>query len=647
MTGPASSPPDAFPLLQSINDPQDLRRLPRERLKPLAEQLRAFLLASVARTGGHLSSNLGTVELTLALHYVFATPHDRLVWDVGHQTYPHKILTGRRERMATLRQLGGISGFPVRSESEYDTFGTAHSSTSISAALGMALAAARRGEDRWSVAIIGDGAMTAGMAFEAMNNAGVERDARLLVVLNDNDMSISPPVGALNRYLAQLMSGQFYAAAKNVGKAVLQPVPPLLDLAKRLKQQAKGMVLPATLFEKFGFNYIGPIDGHDLDALIPTLENLRQLKGPQFLHVVTKKGQGYKLAEADPIAYHGPSKFDPAVGIVKPQTAPKPTFTQIFGQWLCDMAAQDERLIGITPAMREGSGMVEFHQRFPGRYFDAGIAEQHAVTFAAGLATEGFKPVVAIYSTFLQRAYDQMIHDVALQNLPVVFALDRAGLVGADGATHAGAYDIPFVRCIPHMALACPADERECRQLLSTAYAQNHPVCVRYPRGAGVGAEPLADLEPLPYGKGEVRRTSSQPARSQDSNQGRQEHTSGQPPRIAILAFGTLLYPALQAAERLDATVVNMRWAKPLDEALLHEIARTHDALVTLEEGAIMGGAGSAVLESLHQAGLLRPVLQLGLKDEFIPHGDPAKLLALQGLDAAGIEHSIRSRFLA
>lgn len=644
MTGPASSPLDAFPLLESINDPQDLRRLPRERLKPLAEQLRAFLLASVARTGGHLSSNLGTVELTLALHYVFATPHDRLVWDVGHQTYPHKILTGRRERMATLRQLGGISGFPVRSESEYDTFGTAHSSTSISAALGMALAAARRGEDRWSVAIIGDGAMTAGMAFEAMNNAGVERDARLLVVLNDNDMSISPPVGALNRYLAQLMSGQFYAAAKNVGKAVLQPVPPLFDLAKRLKQQAKGMVLPATLFEKFGFNYIGPIDGHDLDALIPTLENLRQLKGPQFLHVVTKKGQGYKLAEADPVAYHGPSKFDPAVGIVKPQTAPKPTFTQIFGQWLCDMAAQDERLIGITPAMREGSGMVEFHQRFPERYFDAGIAEQHAVTFAAGLATEGFKPVVAIYSTFLQRAYDQMIHDVALQNLPVVFALDRAGLVGADGATHAGAYDIAFVRCIPHMALACPADERECRQLLSTAYAQNHPVCVRYPRGAGAGVEPLADLEPLPYGKGEVRRTSSQPARRQESGQ---EHTPGQPPRIAILAFGTLLYPALQAAERLDATVVNMRWAKPLDEALLHEIAHTHDALVTLEEGALMGGAGSAVLESLHQAGLLRPVLQLGLKDEFIPHGDPAKLLALQGLDASGIEQSIRSRFLA
>ncbi|RRD41475.1 1-deoxy-D-xylulose-5-phosphate synthase [Comamonadaceae bacterium OH3737_COT-264] len=644
MTGPASSPLDAFPLLESINDPQDLRRLPRERLKPLAEQLRAFLLASVARTGGHLSSNLGTVELTLALHYVFATPHDRLVWDVGHQTYPHKILTGRRERMATLRQLGGISGFPVRSESEYDTFGTAHSSTSISAALGMALAAARRGEDRWSVAIIGDGAMTAGMAFEAMNNAGVERDARLLVVLNDNDMSISPPVGALNRYLAQLMSGQFYAAAKNVGKAVLQPVPPLFDLAKRLKQQAKGMVLPATLFEKFGFNYIGPIDGHDLDALIPTLENLRQLKGPQFLHVVTKKGQGYKLAEADPVAYHGPSKFDPAVGIVKPQTAPKPTFTQIFGQWLCDMAAQDERLIGITPAMREGSGMVEFHQRFPERYFDTGIAEQHAVTFAAGLATEGFKPVVAIYSTFLQRAYDQMIHDVALQNLPVVFALDRAGLVGADGATHAGAYDIAFVRCIPHMALACPADERECRQLLSTAYAQNHPVCVRYPRGAGAGVEPLADLEPLPYGKGEVRRTSSQPARRQESGQ---EHTPGQPPRIAILAFGTLLYPALQAAERLDATVVNMRWAKPLDEALLHEIAHTHDALVTLEEGALMGGAGSAVLESLHQAGLLRPVLQLGLKDEFIPHGDPAKLLALQGLDASGIEQSIRSRFLA
>ncbi|WP_347486354.1 1-deoxy-D-xylulose-5-phosphate synthase [Vandammella animalimorsus] len=620
---------DPYALLQGIDSPAALRRLPREQLKELAGQLRAFVLESVSKTGGHLSSNLGTVELTIALHYVFNTPEDRLVWDVGHQTYPHKILTGRRERMATLRQLGGLSGFPLRSESEYDTFGTAHSSTSISAALGMAQAAALKGEDRWAVAVIGDGAMTAGMAFEALNNAGVAEGGRLLVVLNDNDMSISPPVGALNRYLAQLMSGQFYAAAKNVGKTVLKPVPPLLELARRFEQQAKGMVVPATLFEKFGFNYIGPIDGHDLDSLIPTLENLRHLQGPQFLHVVTKKGQGYKLAEADPVAYHGPSKFDPSVGIVKPKTPPKPTFTQIFGQWLCDMAEQDQRLIGITPAMREGSGMVEFHQRFPKRYYDVGIAEQHAVTFAAGLATEGLKPVVAIYSTFLQRAYDQLIHDVALQNLPVVFALDRAGLVGADGATHAGAYDIAYVRCIPNMAMACPADERECRQLLSTAYAQDHPVCVRYPRGAGVGAEPLADLQPLPYGQGELRRQASAQAKP------------GQ--RIAILAFGTLLYPALAAAERLDASVANMRWAKPLDEALLLQLAQSHDVLVTVEEGCIMGGAGSAVLEALQQAGLPRPVLQLGLPDQFIAHGDPAKLLAQCGLDEHGIERQIRA----
>ena len=613
----------SFPLLQTINDPADLRKLARADLKALATELREFVLHSVSQTGGHLSSNLGTVELTVALHHVFNTPEDRLVWDVGHQTYPHKILTGRRERMHTLRQLGGISGFPQRAESTYDTFGTAHSSTSISAALGMALAAKRKGENRHAVAIIGDGAMTAGMAFEALNNAGVA-DANLLVILNDNDMSISPPVGALNRYLAQLMSGQFYAAAKNVGKTVLKPVPPLLELAKRFEQQAKGMVVPATLFEKFGFNYIGPIDGHDLDSLIPTLENIKGLKGPQFLHVVTKKGQGYKLAEADPVAYHGPGKFDPSVGLTKPATPPKQTFTQVFGQWLCDMAAQDMRLVGITPAMREGSGMVEFHKRFPDRYYDVGIAEQHAVTFAAGMACEGVKPVVAIYSTFLQRGYDQLIHDVALQNLPVVFALDRAGLVGADGATHAGAYDIPFVRCIPNMSMACPADERECRQLLTTAFEQNHPVAVRYPRGSGAGVAPLAGLEGLPFGKGEVRR-------------------QGQ--RIAILAFGTLLYPALQAGEALDATVVNMRWAKPLDEALLREVAESHDALVTLEEGAIQGGAGSAVTEALNAMGVVRPVLQLGLPDKFIEHGDPAKLLALQGLDAQGIEQSVRQRF--
>jgi 1-deoxy-D-xylulose-5-phosphate synthase len=610
-------------LLETINDPADLRRLARVQLGPLADELRAYVLESVARTGGHLSSNLGTVELTIALHYVFNTPWDRIVWDVGHQTYPHKILTGRRDRMASLRQLGGLAGFPQRAESEYDAFGTAHSSTSISAALGMAVAAKQKGEQRRAIAVIGDGAMSAGMAFEALNNAGVA-DTDLLVILNDNDMSISPPVGALNRYLAQLMSGRFYAATKELGKKVLHVAPPLFELAKRFEEHAKGMVVPATLFEKFGFNYIGPIDGHDLESLIPTLENIKQLKGPQFLHVVTKKGQGYKLAEADPVAYHGPGKFDPAVGLVKPATPAKPTFTQVFGQWLCDMAAQDHRLVGITPAMREGSGMVEFHQRFPDRYFDVGIAEQHAVTFAAGLACEGLKPVVAIYSTFLQRAYDQLIHDVALQNLPVVFALDRAGLVGADGPTHAGAYDIPYLRCIPNVSIACPADENECRKLLTTAYQQDHAVAVRYPRGAGVGAAMEPGLQPLPFGKGEVRR------------QGR---------RIAVLAFGTLLYPALQAGERLDLTVANMRWAKPLDTDLLLQLAASHDALVTVEEGAVMGGAGSAVTEALNAAGVVKPVLQLGLRDDYAPHGDPAKLLALQGLDAAGIEASIQARF--
>lgn len=614
-------------LLTSIDSPADLRRLPRAQLRALADELREFLVQSVARTGGHFSSNLGTVELTIAVHYVFDTPHDRLVWDVGHQTYAHKVLTGRRERMATLRQLGGLSGFPVRSESEYDAFGTAHSSTSISAALGMAVAAHAKGERRRCIAIIGDGAMTAGMAFEALNNAGVTK-LPLLVILNDNDMSISPPVGALNRYLAQLMSGRFYAAAKQVGKQVLSVAPPLLELARRFEEHAKGMVVPATLFEKFGFNYIGPIDGHDLEALIPTLDNIRRLlddgAGPQFLHVVTKKGQGYKLAEADPVTYHGPGRFDPKVGIVPPAQPPKPTFSQVFGRWLCDMAARDKRLVGITPAMREGSGMVEFHERFPDRYHDVGIAEQHAVTFAAGLACEGLKPVVAIYSTFLQRAYDQAIHDVALQNLPVIFALDRAGIVGADGPTHCGAYDIAYLRCVPNVAIACPADEAECYQLLTTAYQQNHPVAVRYPRGAGVGValppEPIA----LPYGQGEVRR------------QGR---------GVAILAFGTLLYPALQAAEALGATVANMRWAKPLDRALVLQLAADHDALVTLEEGSIAGGAGSAVLELLAAEGLVKPVLQLGLPDRFIEHGDPAVLLARLGLDAAGIERSVRERF--
>ncbi|WP_341686246.1 1-deoxy-D-xylulose-5-phosphate synthase [Limnohabitans sp.] len=610
-------------LLQAIDSPQDLRKLPRHDLHRVADEVRQCVLHNVSKTGGHLSSNLGTVELTLALHYVFNTPEDRIVWDVGHQTYPHKILTGRRERMPTLRQLNGLSGFPRRDESEYDTFGVGHSSTSISAALGMALAARQKGENRHAIAVIGDGAMTAGMAFEALNHAGVE-DCKLLVILNDNDMSISPPVGALNRYLAQLMSGRFYAAAKEGAKQVLKAAPPLFELAKRFEEHAKGMVVPATLFEKFGFNYIGPIDGHDLDSLIPTLENLKHLDGPQFLHVVTKKGQGYKLAEADPVTYHGPGKFDPAVGIVPPSTPPKTTFTQVFGQWLCDMAEKDERLVGITPAMREGSGMVAFHKQFPKRYYDVGIAEQHAVTLAAGLACEGVKPVVAIYSTFLQRAYDQLIHDVALQNLPVVFALDRAGLVGADGATHAGAYDIAFVRCIPNMSLACPADERECRQLLSTAYAQNHPVAVRYPRGAGVGTVPLADLDPLPIGKGEVRRTGG---------------------KVAILAFGSMLYPALKAAEVLDATVINMRWVKPLDTELLAQVARDHERIVTVEEGCIMGGAGSAVGEALQAMGLMRDLLQLGLPDVFIEHGDPVKLLSMQGLDAEGIERSVRQRW--
>jgi 1-deoxy-D-xylulose-5-phosphate synthase len=623
-----------YPLLQGIDSPADLRRLTRQQLHQLAAELRAFVLQSVSQTGGHLSSNLGTVELTIALHYVFNTPHDRLVWDVGHQTYPHKILTGRRDRMSTLRQLGGISGFPRREESEYDAFGTAHSSTSIAAVLGMATAARLKGENRRAVAVIGDGAMTAGMAFEALNNAGCPHalgHADILVVLNDNDMSISPPVGALNRYLARLMSGKFYATARDTAKTVLKNAPPLFELARRLEEHAKGMVVPGTIFEEFGFNYVGPIDGHDLVSLIPTLENLRDKKGPQFLHVVTKKGYGYKLAEADPVAYHGPGKFDPARGLTKPAVPPKTTFTQVFGRWLCDMAAQDPRLVGITPAMREGSGMVEFEKRFPTRYHDVGIAEQHAVTFAAGLACEGLKPVVAIYSTFLQRAYDQLIHDVALQNLPVVFALDRAGIVGADGATHAGAYDIAFLRCVPNMGLLTPADENECRQALTTAFHRDHPTAVRYPRGSGAGVAEEAELTQLPWGRGEVRREAGA--------------AKGRMPRIAILAFGTVLYPALEAAERLDATVANMRFAKPLDTALVEELARTHDALVTVEEGCIAGGAGSAVIEALQAAGMTVPVLQLGLPDIFTEHGDPARLLAKYGLDAAGIEQSVFHRF--
>lgn len=608
-------------LLQKINSPADLRLLSRHQLAPLADELRQYVIDSVSKTGGHLSSNLGTVELTLALHYVFNTPEDRLIWDVGHQTYPHKILTGRRDRMHTLRQWEGISGFPRRDESEYDTFGTAHSSTSISAALGMALAARTKGEDRHAVAIIGDGSMTAGMAFEALNNAGVHEDINLLVVLNDNDMSISPPVGALNRYLARLMSGKFYAAARNVGKSVLPS--PVLELAKRFEEHAKGMLVPATMFEEFGFNYIGPIDGHDLESLIPTLQNIRQLKGPQFLHVVTKKGQGYKLAEADPVLYHGPGKFNPAEGI-KPSTSAKQTYTQVFGQWLCDMAASDQKLVGITPAMREGSGMVEFEKQFPKRYYDVGIAEQHAVTFAAGLACEGLKPVVAIYSTFLQRAYDQLIHDVALQNLDVTFALDRAGLVGADGATHAGNYDIAYLRCIPNMVVMAASDENECRQMLTTGYNYPGPAAIRYPRGAGIGVKPDTELSSLIIGKGEVRREGN---------------------KIAILAFGSMLQASLQAADILDATVANMRFIKPLDVELLKTLADSHDVLVTVEEGCKMGGAGSAVAEALAEAGICKPLLILGLPDKFIDHGDPALLLSQCGLDSNGIVQAIRERF--
>ncbi|NBV00238.1 MAG: 1-deoxy-D-xylulose-5-phosphate synthase [Burkholderiaceae bacterium] len=612
--------------LDSIHSPADLRNCSKAELDDLAIELRQFLLDSVSKTGGHLSSNLGTVELTIALHYVFETPYDRLVWDVGHQSYAHKVLTGRKDAMSTLRQYGGISGFPRRSESEYDTFGTAHSSTSISAALGMALGARAQGEKRVAVAVIGDGAMSAGMAFEALNNGGIYKDLPLVVVLNDNDMSISPAVGALNRYLARLMSGRFYAATKKGLDSVLSMAPPLREFAKRLEEHAKGMVVPGTIFEEFGFNYIGPIDGHDLDSLIPTLQNVRRLalegEGPQFLHVVTKKGQGYKLAEADPILYHGPGKFDPSQGI-KPSTTSKKTFTQVFGEWLCDMAAADPKLVAITPAMREGSGLVEFESRFPQRYFDVGIAEQHAVTFAGGLACEGLKPVVAIYSTFLQRGYDQLIHDVALQDLPVVFALDRAGLVGADGATHAGAYDIPFLRCVPNMILMAPADEAECRDLLTTAYRQNHPSAVRYPRGAGVGAVVSQELKELPLGRGEIRR------------QGK---------KVAILAFGTLLYPALDVAERIDATVANMRFIKPIDADLVCSLARTHDLLVTLEEGAIGGGAGSACLEVLAEQGIEVPCLQLGLPDRFVDHGDHALLMKECGLDVDGIQKAIQKK---
>ena len=620
--------------LHSVSSPDDLKKLSREELPALADELREFVLDSVSKTGGHLSSNLGTVELSIALHYVFDTPDDRIVWDVGHQSYPHKILTGRRERMGSLRQHKGLSGFPHRSESEFDAFGTGHSSTSISAAMGMARAFQTKGERHVAVAVIGDSAMTGGMAFEAMNNAGVYDDLPLVVILNDNDMSISPAVGALNRHLARLLSGNIYSATKKGIDSVLSIAPPLREFAKRLEDHAKGMVSPSTIFQEFGFNYFGPIDGHDLDALIPMLQNVRRLalegRGPQFLHVVTKKGQGYELAEADPVLYHGPSKFNPEEG-VKKSAASKKTFTQVFGEWLCDMAHADPLLVGITPAMREGSGLVEFEKSFPKRYYDVGIAEQHAVTFAAGMACEGMKPVVAIYSTFLQRAYDQLIHDVAIQDLPVLFALDRAGLVGADGATHAGAYDIPFLRCIPNMLVMTPADESECRDLLTTAFHQPHPSAVRYPRGAGVGTIPSKELRTLPFGKGEIRRKSTAPA--------------GQ--RVVILAFGTLLYPALEVAEGINATVANMRFVKPLDVDLIQSLAADHDYFVTIEDGAIAGGAGSACLEALSNLGIQKPLLQLGLPDQFIEHGDYSLLMTKCGLDVEGIANSIKQRFPA
>ena len=606
-------------LLESIQSPADLTHLDRGELKELSAELRAFIINSVSRTGGHLASNLGVVELTVALHSVFDTPEDRIVWDVGHQTYAHKILTGRRERMHTLRQTDGLSGFTKREESEYDAFVAGHSSTSISAALGMAVAAKLKGEERRVVAVIGDGAMTAGMAFEALNNAGA-MDANLLVILNDNDMSISANVGALNSYLTKLLSGRFYNNLRSRGERLLSTLPPIHELAKRAEEHIKGMVTPGTLFEEFGFNYLGPIDGHDLDALIPTLINIRQLKGPQFLHIVTKKGKGYELAEADPCLYHGVGKFKIEVGL-EAKAASKPTYTQIFGEWLNDMAAADERLVGITPAMCEGSGLNAFAERFPQRYFDVGIAEQHALTFAAGLACEGRKPVVAIYSTFLQRAYDQLIHDVALQNLPVLMAIDRAGLVGADGPTHAGAFDISFLRCIPNLLIATPSDENECRRLLTTAFHFDGPSAVRYPRGTGPGAEIDAALTTLPIGKGRLLR------------QGK---------RVAILAFGSVVAAAHKAAESLDATQADMRFVKPIDRDLIQQLANSHDYIVTVEENVVMGGAGSAVAEVLDELGINKPMLHLGLPDRFVEHGDPAVLLARCGLDADGILASLK-----
>ncbi|MEP6886439.1 MAG: 1-deoxy-D-xylulose-5-phosphate synthase [Gammaproteobacteria bacterium] len=612
--------PEKYPLLQSIDSPADLRRLPAARLAELADELRQFLIHSVSTRGGHFAAGLGTVELTIALHYVFNTPHDRLVWDVGHQAYPHKVLTGRRDQLHTIKQDKGLAPFPTRAESEYDTFGVGHSSTSISAALGMAVAAAQRGEERRAVAIIGDGALTAGMAFEALNHAG-SLPTDLLIVLNDNDMSISENVGALSNYLARALSGRMYSHLRESGKKVLRQMPTVWELARRSEEHIKGMVLPGTLFEEMGFNYIGPIDGHDIKALVSTLRNLQKLRGPQFLHVVTRKGKGYAPAEADPIKWHGPGPFDPASGMIFKEASTGPTYSQVFGKWLCDMAERDPSIVGITPAMREGSGLVEFSKRFPDRYHDVAIAEQHAVTFAAGLAVEGLKPVVAIYSTFLQRAYDQLIHDVALQNLPVIFALDRAGLVGSDGATHQGSYDLTFLRCIPNMVIMAPADENECRQMLYTATTLSSPSAVRYPRGTGTGAAIAAEMTELPLGRAQVRR----------------EGRSG----LAILAFGTLIESARKIAERLDATLVNMRFVKPLDEKMILATAERHRAIITIEENAVMGGAGSGVGEVLAAAGVQLPLHHIGIPDRFIEHGSRDTCLAAAGLDLAGLTANV------
>ncbi|TNF34551.1 MAG: 1-deoxy-D-xylulose-5-phosphate synthase [Gammaproteobacteria bacterium] len=608
-----------FTLLESIDSPNDLRQLHEDQLPQLADELRRFLIQSVASTGGHLSAGLGTVELTLALHYVFNTPRDKLVWDVGHQTYPHKIITGRREQMGSMRQYQGLSGFPKREESPYDSFGVGHSSTSISAALGMSLAAARNGSNQKTVAIIGDGAMTAGMAFEALNHAG-DTDADMLVILNDNEMSISPNVGALSKHLAKLLSGKLYSSMRSGSKKVLKQFPNMWELARRAEEHMKGMMVPGTLFEELGFNYYGPVDGHDIPTLITMLRNLKDQNGPNLLHVVTHKGKGFKPAEDNPCLYHGVGSFDPETGNKLDKSSGKPTYTEVFSRWVCDMAEQDQRLMAITPAMREGSGLVEFSRRFPKRYHDVGIAEQHAVTLAAGMACEGLKPVVAIYSTFLQRAYDQLIHDVALQNLPVLFAIDRAGLVGADGPTHAGSFDLSYLRCIPNMLIMAPADEDECRMMLTTGFYHDGPAAVRYPRGQGPGAVVATELKSLHIGKGVICREGS---------------------KIALLAFGSMLGPALSAGDKLDATVVNMRFVKPLDASLIRELAGKHDLLVTLEENAVMGGAGSAVNEYLQQQLIPVPVLNLGLPDEFIEHGSSDKLLARCGLDADGIIQAI------